>query len=111
MSLFFTFYFYSKATHCWNHATGADTGAEAHPPLIVRVLSLLHEVLVAHVVGSFVDHEAAIVHPDGVAAAEVGVKVRAVVAALVAATLEVFVLVEDDLESKNVTHSRDYRLS
>lgn len=59
----------------------------------------------AHEVGSLVDHEAATLHPDGVATAEVRVKVCAVIAALIAPTLEVFVLVKDNLvenESKNV---------
>ena len=51
----------------------------------------------AHEVGSLIDHEAAALHPDGVAAAEVRVKVRAVVAALIAPTLEVLVLVKDNL--------------
>ena len=51
----------------------------------------------AHEVGSFIDHEAATLHPDGVAAAEVRVKVCAVIAALIAPTLEVFVLVKDNL--------------
>lgn len=51
----------------------------------------------AHVVGSLIDHEAAALHPNGVAAAEVRVQVCAVVAALIASTLEVPVLVKDNL--------------
>lgn len=51
----------------------------------------------AHEVGSLIDHEATTFHPDGVAAAEVRVKVCAVIAALIASTLEVFVLVKDNL--------------
>ena len=51
----------------------------------------------AHVAGALVNHEAAALHPDGVAAAEVGVQVRAVVAALIAPALEVPVLVKNDL--------------
>lgn len=50
-----------------------------------------------HEVGPFVDHEAAALHLDGVAAAEVRVKVCAVVAALITSTLEVLVLIKDDL--------------
>lgn len=59
----------------------------------------------AHEIGSLIDHEAATLHPDGVATTEVRVKVCAVIAALIAPTLEVFVLVKDNLvenESKNV---------
>lgn len=51
----------------------------------------------AHEIGSLIDHEAATLHPDGVATTEVRVKVCAVVAALIAPTLEVFVLVKDNL--------------
>lgn len=84
-------------TYHWNHPARADTATEAHPSLVVGILSPPHEVLVAHEVGSFIDHEAATLHPDGVAAAEVRVKVRAVIAALIASTLEVLVLVKDNL--------------
>ena len=55
----------------WNHAAGTNTTTEAHPSLVVSVLSSPHEVLVAHVVGTLVDHEAAVLHPDGVTTAEV----------------------------------------
>lgn len=82
----------------WNHPTGADTAAEAHPPLVVRILSPPHEILVAHEVRALIDHKAATLYPDGVAAAEVQVKVCAVITALIGATLEVLVLVEDDLD-------------
>lgn len=54
-------------------------------------------MLVAHEVRTLVDHETAALHPDGVAAVKEGVEVRAVIAALIAATLEVLVLEEDDL--------------
>lgn len=84
----------------WNHPARADTATEAHPPLVVGVLAPPHEVLVAHKVGSLVDHEAAALHPDGVAPAEVRVKVCAVIAALIAPTLEVLVLVKDNLRKK-----------
>lgn len=84
-------------TYHWNHPTGTDAATEAHPPLVVWILSPPHEVLVAHEVGSLIDHEAAAFHPDGVATAEIRVKVRAVIAALIAPTLEVLVLVKDNL--------------
>ncbi len=92
-----------QPTYHWNHPARADTATEAHPPLVVRILAPPHEVLVAHEVGSLIDHEAAALHLDGVAAAEVRVKVRAVIAALIASTLEVLVLVKDNLvENKSV---------
>lgn len=69
---------------------------------MIRILPSPHEVLVAHEVGSLIDHEAAALHPDGVASAEVRVKLHAVVAARVAPTLEVLVLVEDDLEKQEM---------
>lgn len=84
-------------TYHRNHPAWADTATEAHPSLVIGILSPPHEVLVAHEVGSFIDHEAATLHLDGVAAAEVRVKVRAVIAALIAPTLEVLVLVKDNL--------------
>lgn len=90
----------------WNHPTGADTAAEAHPPLVVRILSPPHEILVAHEVRALIDHKAATLYPDGVAAAEVQVKVCAVITALIGATLEVLVLVKDNLmKNKRVVAS------
>lgn len=88
----------------WNHPAGADTATEAHPPLVVRILSPPHEILVAHKVGSLIDHKAAALYPDGVAATEVQMKVCAVITALIAPTLEVLVLVKDNLmENKRVS--------
>lgn len=51
----------------------------------------------AQVVGSLIHHEAAALHPDGVAAVEVGVQVSTVAHALMVPTLEISVLVEYDL--------------
>lgn len=53
----------------------------------------------AEVVGSLVDHKTAALHPDRVAAVEVGVKVGTVAHALVVPTLEVSVFVEYDLKT------------
>lgn len=64
----------------------------------VIVLAPLHEELVAHEVGTLVHHEATALHPAGLAAVEVGGHVRTVAHALIGATLEVLVLVEDDLK-------------
>ena len=86
--------------HHWYHTTRPDAAAEPHPSLVVRVLAPPHEVLVAHVVRALVDHEAATLHPDGVAAVEVGVEVCAVVTALTTATLKVSVFVKCNLSRK-----------
>ena len=74
----------------------------AHAPHahVVGVLAPPHEVLVAHVVGAVVAHEAAAVHPAGVAPAHVGGHVSAVAAAVIGAALEVPLLVEGDLETR-----------
>ena len=87
-------------THVGDEAAGADRVAEAHPLLVVRVVPAPQEVLAARVVGLLVEHPAAAVHADGVAAAEIGLQVGAVAAALVAAALEAPVLVEGDLRWK-----------
>ena len=87
--------------HLRDEAAGADGVAEAHPLLVVGVVAAPQEVLVALVVGALIQHPAAAVHADGVAAAEVGLQVGAVAAALVAAALEAPVLVECDLQRKN----------
>ena len=81
-----------------NHTAGPDAIAHAHT-LIVRVLSPPYKVLVSHVVGAVIDHEGTTLHPAGVAATQVGGHVRAVVAGLIGTTLEVLVLVEDDLKT------------
>lgn len=48
----------------------------------------------AQILGSLIHHEAAALHPDGVAAGEVGVQVSTVAHALMVPTLEISVLVE-----------------
>ena len=86
-------------THVRNSAAGADGVAEAHPLLVVGVVSTPQEVLVALEVGALIEHPAAAVHADGVAAAQVRLQVGVVAAALVAAALEAPVLVEGDLHA------------
>lgn len=78
-------------------ATGADGVVEAVPVLVVGVVPSHEDVLAAHVVGPLVDDPRAALHANGVAAADVGAELGAVTAALVAVTLEVLVLVEEDL--------------
>ena len=80
-----------------DHLAGADAVIEAHPALVLWVLSPCQDILVAHIVGPLVHHPGATLHPDGVAAAQVGVEIRAVAITLIATALEVLVLVEDNL--------------
>ena len=94
----FSSFSYSDTNH-GDHAAGPDATAHAHQAHVVGVLSRLHEVLVSHVVVPLVDHEAAAVHPAGLAPAQVGGHVGKVAHALIRATLEVLVLVESDLEN------------
>ena len=88
-------------THVGDEAAGADRVAEAHPLLVVGVVSAPQEVLVALEAGLLVDHPAAAVHADGVAAAQVRLQVGVVGAALVVAALEAPVLVEGDLQREH----------
>ena len=94
-------------SHHGDHTAGANTVIESHPTLVVRIVALPQEVLVAHVVGSLIDHPVTAVNSDRVAAAEVGVQVRAFAAALIGAALEVSVLVEDYLETDQL---RDFEV-
>ena len=89
----------SSGTHVGDETAGADGVVEAHPLLVVGVVAAPQEVLVALVVGALIQHPAAAVHADGVTAAEVGLQVGVVAAALVAAALEAPVLVEGDLHA------------
>lgn len=84
--------------HRGNEATGADAVVDAHPLMDVGIVSFPQVVLVAGVVGLFVDHEAAALHPDGVAVADEAHQVRTVIAALQMVPREVFVLIEDNLD-------------
>lgn len=85
-------------THIGEGTAGADSVVVAHPALVVWVLASGQNILVASVVGLLIQHPATTFHLDRVAAAEVGVHVRAVGVALIRATLEVSVLVEYDLK-------------
>lgn len=57
-------------------------------------------MLVSHVAGTLVDNEAATLHPAGLTPAQVGGYVGTVTHALIGTTLEVPVLVENDLKIK-----------
>lgn len=64
---------------------------------VVIVLSFTQEILIAHVVGTIVDHPAATLNPAGVAAVHVIVHISTVAATLIGAAREVPVLVEYNL--------------
>lgn len=84
-----------------DHAARTDTvtHAHSHQALVVGVLSSPYHHLVAHVVGTLIHHEATTLHSAGVTAAQVGGQFSTVTAGLIGATLEVLVLVEDDLKN------------
>lgn len=92
-----------------DEAAGADRVAEAHPLLVVGVVAAPHKVLVALVAGPLIQHPAAAVHAHRVAAAEVGLQVGVVAAALVQAALEAAVLVEGDLQGEGKRAQRPGR--
>lgn len=64
---------------------------------IIRWLSEYSPLRRKYWLPRLIHHEAAALHPDGVAAVEVGVKVGTVAHALMVPTLEMSVLVEYDL--------------
>lgn len=88
-----------------DHATRADVihHRQAHHAhhaahaLEIRVLPPPQEDLVTQEVGAVVHHKASVVHPAGVAAVQVRLDVGAVGAALIGPTLEVLVLIENNL--------------
>lgn len=91
----------SGLTYMSDNPAGPDSVVVAHPALVVGVLPAGQNVLSAQVVGPLVQHPVPTLHTDGVAAAKVGTQLRAIATAFKVATLEVFVLIEDDLWIKN----------
>lgn len=87
----------SLKTHRWHHTAGADTVIEACPALVVGVVALVQHVLVATIIGLLVGHPTTTLHFYRVTAAEVGLHLRTVTAALIVTTLEALVFVEDNL--------------
>lgn len=85
-------------THVTDDAAGADVVVVPQPALVLGILSGAQHVLVAHVVRPLIDDPESTLHTDGVAVVEVPVQVTEVIVALVVATQEVLVLVEDDLD-------------
>lgn len=86
-------------TYIRESATRADGVIVAHPVLVVWILSPGQNILVAIVVWFLIQHPAATLHLNGVAAVEVGVHVSAVGFTLMGAALEISVLVENDLNA------------
>lgn len=86
------------AAHHGNEVTGLDRVIDAQPMMEVRIVSSPQVVLVATVVGFFINHETATLHPDGVALVQEAHQVRTVTAALKMAPREVLALIEDDLD-------------
>lgn len=80
-----------------DHLAGTEAVIEAHPALVLWVLPSGKDILVAHVVCPFVHHPGPTLHTDGVAAAQVGMEIRAVTVTLIATALEVLVLKKDNL--------------
>ena len=81
-----------------DHTAGPDAVAPVKHVHVVGVLAPPHEVLVTHVVGAVVDHEAAFLHPAGLAAGHVGGHVGTIIHTLIGTSHEVPVLVEGDLK-------------
>ncbi len=87
-------------TYISDEATGADGVIEAVPALVVWVLPSHEDILVSHVLGPLIDDPGPALHPDGVAAADVGAELRTVTAAFVVMTLEVLIFIEEDLQER-----------
>lgn len=79
---------------------GAEAVIEAHPVVVVRILPPPQHIHVPRIVGPLIGHPGASLHPDGVAAVQVGVEIRAVGVALVATTQEILVFIEGDLKDQ-----------
>lgn len=91
-----------REAHHVNESAGAHSVAYAQPVMEVRVISSTQVVLDATVVGLFIDHEAATLYSDGVAAAQLTFQVSTVITALKMAPAEVLALIKDDLDMEIV---------
>ena len=88
---------HARVSHIFHPAARLNAFIEAHPVLVVRILPRAHDILVTLVVGFLIQHPAATLYLDGVAAAEVGVQVHTVTAAVITATLEILLLKKCEL--------------
>lgn len=84
-----------------NNTTRPDCVIDAQPVLVVWIISWAKHILVALVVRFLVDHPEPSQDLDGVAAADVRVQITEVAVNLMISTLEVSVLVEDDLKQNH----------
>lgn len=89
-----------------DHAARPDAIGHSHHAHVVSVLALSHEILVSHIVRAIVNNEAAAFNPAGLAPAQEGSQFWAVVAGLILTTLEVPVLVENDLKGENLNFTQ-----
>lgn len=94
----------SRGPYLRNYTTGSNRVAQAHL-LAVGVLAPTHKKLVSHEIGAIVYHKTAALYPARAAAAQIGAELRAVIAGLVGATLEVSVLVENNLNEAQALSS------
>ncbi len=94
-------------TYLGDQTARSDTVVHSNHTLVVSVVPSPQVVLVTHVVGPFIDHEAATLNPNGVTSVEVGVKVGTVAAALMRAPLKVSVLVKNDLQKQSMHSHTD----
>lgn len=79
---------------------GLDRVIDALPVMKVGIFPLPQVILVAIIVGLFIDHEAATLDLDGVALFQEAHQFPTVIAALIMAPGEVLALIEDDLQNK-----------
>lgn len=99
-------YRHACVSHIFYPAARLNAFIEAHPVLVVRILPRAHDILVTLVVGFLIQHPAATLHLDGVAAGEVGVQVHTVTAAVITATLEILLLKKCKLSSWGIRETR-----
>lgn len=88
-------------THVSYNPAGPDAVIVPHPALVIRVVPLGQNVLVAQVVGPFIQNPGPTFYADRVAVAEVSVELRTVTVTLIVAALEVFVFIKHDLEKES----------
>lgn len=93
----YTYIYISAIYHLRYHTTGPDTVVKTHPLLVIGVFPSMEKVLVTHKVWPFIHHPAPTFYLNGVAAAEMGVQISTVNAALIGAALKVSVLIKDNL--------------
>ncbi len=90
----------SNWAHHRDHTAGPDAVAHSKHRHVISILSPLKEILISHVVGMIIHHPASTLHSARVTTVHVGGKISRVAHALIRATLEVPVLVEDDLKNQ-----------